>query len=43
MTVEGGIRLRRLGEELARHGLGLENQGDIDAQALAAPALLSAR
>jgi len=35
VTVEGGIRLRRLGEELARHGLGLENQGDIDAQALA--------
>ena len=33
--VEPGITLARLGEELAAHGLALENQGDIDAQALA--------
>ncbi|WP_354701535.1 L-gulono-1,4-lactone dehydrogenase [Paraconexibacter sp. AEG42_29] len=35
VTVEAGVRLRVLGEQLARHGLALENQGDIDAQALA--------
>lgn len=33
--VQPGITLGRLGEELAAHGLALENQGDIDAQALA--------
>ncbi len=33
--VEPGITLARLGEELAAHGLALENQGDIDAQVLA--------
>jgi L-gulonolactone oxidase len=32
---EPGITLARLGEALAEHGLALENQGDIDAQALA--------
>ena len=35
VTVEGGITLRRLGEELAARGLALHNQGDIDAQTLA--------
>jgi L-gulonolactone oxidase len=35
VTVEAGITLRRLGEELAARGLALENQGDIDAQTLA--------
>jgi L-gulonolactone oxidase len=35
VTVQAGIRLHRLGEELAARDLGLENQGDIDAQALA--------
>jgi L-gulono-1,4-lactone dehydrogenase len=35
VTVEAGITLRRLGEELAAHGLALHNQGDIDAQTLA--------
>jgi L-gulonolactone oxidase len=34
VTVEGGIVLRDLGPALAAHGLGLENQGDIDAQTL---------
>jgi FAD-linked oxidoreductase len=34
-TVEAGITLNRLGEELAARGLALENQGDIDAQTLA--------
>ena len=33
--VEPGITLARLGAELAERGLALENQGDIDAQALA--------
>jgi FAD-linked oxidoreductase len=32
VTVEGGIRLHELGPRLARHGLSLENQGDIDRQ-----------
>jgi L-gulonolactone oxidase len=35
VTVEAGITLRRLGEELAARGLALPNQGDIDAQTLA--------
>src|SRR5882672_6025658 len=35
VTVQAGITLRALGRENARHGLALENQGDIDAQALA--------
>jgi L-gulono-1,4-lactone dehydrogenase len=35
VTVQAGITLRRLGEELAARGLALENQGDIDAQTLA--------
>ena len=35
VTVEAGITLNRLGEELAARGLALENQGDIDAQTLA--------
>jgi len=34
VTVEGGIKLHRLGPELAAHGLGLENQGDIDRQSM---------
>ncbi len=34
-TVWAGTRIRDLGAQLARHGLALENQGDIDAQALA--------
>jgi L-gulono-1,4-lactone dehydrogenase len=34
VTVEGGIRLHTLGPELARHGLALENQGDIDRQSI---------
>lgn len=34
VRVQAGITLDRLGIELARHGLALENQGDIDAQAL---------
>jgi L-gulonolactone oxidase len=33
--VQGGIRLRELGAELARHGLAMENLGDVDAQTLA--------
>ncbi|HEY2160406.1 MAG TPA: D-arabinono-1,4-lactone oxidase [Solirubrobacteraceae bacterium] len=35
VTVEGGIRLHRLGPLLTEHGLALENQGDIDAQSVA--------
>jgi L-gulonolactone oxidase len=35
VTVQAGITLNALGLENARHGLALENQGDIDAQALA--------
>jgi L-gulono-1,4-lactone dehydrogenase len=35
VTVEAGIKLRALGPVLADRGLALENQGDIDAQALA--------
>jgi L-gulonolactone oxidase len=35
VTVQAGITLHRLGEELAARGLALENQGDIDAQTLA--------
>lgn len=35
VTVEAGIRLRDLGEELASRGLALENQGDVDMQTLA--------
>lgn len=34
VTVEGGIKLHRLCEQLAAHGLALENQGDIDAQSI---------
>ena len=33
--VGAGMTLHALGPELARHGLGLENQGDIDAQTVA--------
>jgi FAD-linked oxidoreductase len=35
VRVQGGIRLRELGEELARRGLAMENLGDVDAQTLA--------
>ena len=35
MTVEAGITLHDLGEELAARGLALENQGDVDSQTLA--------
>jgi L-gulonolactone oxidase len=35
VTVEAGIALNQLGQELAVRGLALENQGDIDAQTLA--------
>ena len=35
VTVQAGITLHALGLENARHGLALENQGDIDAQTLA--------
>jgi FAD-linked oxidoreductase len=35
VTVQAGITLNALGLENARHGLALENQGDIDAQSLA--------
>jgi len=35
VRVEAGISIKRLGEELERRGLALENQGDIDTQALA--------
>jgi L-gulonolactone oxidase len=35
VTVQPGITLHALGPQNARHGLALENQGDIDAQTLA--------
>ncbi|HEX6944652.1 MAG TPA: D-arabinono-1,4-lactone oxidase [Casimicrobiaceae bacterium] len=35
VRVQGGVRLHALGPQLAARGLALENQGDIDAQALA--------
>src|SRR5439155_10104211 len=35
VKVQAGIRLSRLSEELYRHGLALENLGDIDVQTLA--------
>ncbi len=35
VTVEAGISLRDLGEELHRRGLAMENQGDVDPQTLA--------
>jgi FAD-linked oxidoreductase len=35
VTVEAGITLRELGEQLAARGLAMENQGDVDAQTLA--------
>ena len=35
VTAQAGITLHALGPENARHGVGLENQGDIDAQSLA--------
>jgi FAD-linked oxidoreductase len=35
VTVEAGVKLHRLTAELHRHGLALENQGDIDTQSLA--------
>ena len=35
VTVEAGVKLHALGAMLAEHGLALENQGDIDAQAIA--------
>jgi L-gulonolactone oxidase len=35
VTVQAGITLHALGPQNARHGLALENQGDIDAQTLA--------
>jgi L-gulono-1,4-lactone dehydrogenase len=35
VRVQPGITLARLGEQLAEQGLDMENQGDIDAQALA--------
>ena len=35
VTVEAGITLRELGEQLARRGLAMENQGDVDPQTLA--------
>jgi FAD-linked oxidoreductase len=34
VTIEGGAKLHALGPQLARRGLGLENQGDIDAQSI---------
>jgi L-gulonolactone oxidase len=34
VTVEGGVKLHALGPQLAEHGLGLENQGDIDRQSI---------
>ncbi|WP_204802960.1 D-arabinono-1,4-lactone oxidase [Mycobacterium riyadhense] len=34
VTTEGGAKLHSLGPQLAAHGLGLENQGDIDAQSI---------
>jgi FAD-linked oxidoreductase len=35
VTVEGGITLHELGEELRSRGLAMENQGDVDPQTLA--------
>jgi FAD-linked oxidoreductase len=35
VTVEAGISLRELGEDLRSHGLAMENQGDVDPQTLA--------
>ncbi len=35
VTVEAGITLRHLGEELRSRGLAMENQGDVDPQTLA--------
>src|SRR5437763_1393627 len=35
VRVQGGIRLRELGRELAARGLAMENLGDVDAQTLA--------
>ena len=35
VTVEAGITLRELGEELRARGLAMENQGDVDPQTLA--------
>jgi L-gulonolactone oxidase len=35
VRVQGGIRLRELGAELAARGLAMENLGDVDAQTLA--------
>jgi L-gulonolactone oxidase len=34
VTIEGGAKLHALGPQLAAYGLGLENQGDIDAQSI---------
>jgi FAD-linked oxidoreductase len=34
VTIEGGAKLHTLGPQLADYGLGLENQGDIDAQSI---------
>jgi L-gulono-1,4-lactone dehydrogenase len=34
VTIEGGAKLHALGPQLAGRGLGLENQGDIDAQSI---------
>ena len=34
VTIEGGAKLRTLGPQLARLGLGLENQGDVDPQSI---------
>ncbi|OSC39661.1 D-arabinono-1,4-lactone oxidase [Mycobacterium decipiens] len=34
VTIEGGAKLHTLGPALAARGLGLENQGDIDAQSI---------
>jgi FAD-linked oxidoreductase len=34
VSIEGGAKLHTLGPQLAEHGLGLENQGDIDAQSI---------
>ena len=33
-TVEAGITIRKLGPALAKHGLALENQGDVDPQTI---------
>jgi L-gulono-1,4-lactone dehydrogenase len=35
VAVEGGITIRALSQVLARHGLALENQGDVDQQTIA--------